>query len=228
VTERTKAILLGYPANPTGAQMTREDLADIADLAARRDLVVISDEIYDRLSYGMPHTCFASLPGMKERTVLLGGFSKAYAMTGWRVGWVCAPADILEAMMKIHQYIVMSAPTPSQYAALEAIRYGEEHAQKFVAEFDARRQVLVAGLRDMGLTTFEPKGAFYAFPSIRSTGLTDMEFAERLLDEEKVAVIPGSAFGECGRGHVRMCYATPRPLLEEALERIGRFVGRFQ
>jgi aminotransferase len=165
---------------------------------------------------------------MKERTVLLGGFSKAYAMTGWRVGWVCAPADILEAMMKIHQYIVMSAPTPSQYAALEAIRYGEEHAQKFVAEFDARRQVLVAGLRDMGLTTFEPKGAFYAFPSIRSTGLTDMEFAERLLDEEKVAVIPGSAFGECGRGHVRMCYATPRPLLKEALERIGRFVGRFQ
>jgi aminotransferase len=226
VTESTKAILLGYPSNPTGAQMTREDLADIADLAARRDLVVISDEIYDRLSYGMPHTCFASLPGMKERTVLLGGFSKAYAMTGWRVGWVCAPADILEAMMKIHQYIVMSAPTPSQYAALEAIRYGEEHTQKFVAEFDARRQVLVGGLRDMGLTTFEPKGAFYAFPSIRSTGLTDMEFAERLLDEEKVAVIPGSAFGECGRGHVRMCYATPQPLLEEALERIGRFVGR--
>jgi aminotransferase len=221
-------MLLGYPSNPTGAQMTREDLSDIADLAARRDLVVISDEIYDRLSYGMPHTCFASLPGMKERTVLLGGFSKAYAMTGWRVGWVCAPADILEAMMKIHQYIVMSAPTPSQYAALEAIRYGEEHAQKFVAEFDARRQLLVGGLRDMGLTTFEPKGAFYAFPSIRSTGLTDMEFAERLLDEEKVAVIPGSAFGECGRGHVRMCYATPRPLLKEALERIGRFVGRFQ
>ncbi len=131
-TERTKAILLGYPSNPTGAQMTREDLADIAEMAARRDLIVISDEIYDRLSYGMPHTCFASLPGMKERTVLLGGFSKAYAMTGWRVGWVCAPADILEAMMKVHQYIIMSAPTPSQYAALEAIRHGEEYTQQFV------------------------------------------------------------------------------------------------
>ena len=226
ITGRTKAILLGYPSNPTGAQMTRDDLAEVADLAARRDLIVISDEIYDRLTYGMPHTCFASLPGMKERTVLMGGFSKAYAMTGWRVGWVCAPADILEAMMKIHQYIIMSAPTPSQYAALDAIKNGEEYTQRFVAEFDARRQMMVAGLREMGLTTFEPKGAFYAFPSIRSTGLTDMEFAERLLDEEKVAVIPGSAFGECGRGHVRMCYATPRELLEEALERIGRFVGR--
>jgi aminotransferase len=206
--------------------MTREDLAEIADLAARRDLIVISDEIYDRLTYGLPHTCFASLPGMKERTVLLGGFSKAYAMTGWRVGWVCAPADILEAMMKIHQYIIMSAPTPSQYAALDALKNGEEYTQKFVSEFDERRKIVISGLREMGLTTFEPKGAFYAFPSIRSTGLTDMEFAERLLDEEKVAVIPGSAFGECGRGHVRMCYATPRELLEEALERIERFVTR--
>ena len=226
ITPRTKAILIGYPSNPTGAQMTRDDLAEIADLAARRDLIVISDEIYDRLSYGIQHTCFSSLPGMKERTVLLGGFSKAYAMTGWRVGWVCAPPDILEAMMKIHQYIVMSAPTPSQYAALEALQNGEEYATQFVSEFDARRRLMVAGLRDIGLTTFEPRGAFYCFPSVRSTGLSDMEFAERLLDEEKVAVIPGSAFGECGRGHVRMCYATPRPLLEEALERIGRFVRR--
>jgi aminotransferase len=226
ITPRTKSLLIGYPANPTGAQMTRDDMMDVADLAARRDLVVISDEIYDRLSYGIPHTCFASLPGMKERTVLLGGFSKAYAMTGWRVGWVCAPADILEAMMKIHQYIVMSAPTPSQYAALEAITNGEDYTQQFVAEFDARRCLIMSGLRDMGLTTFEPKGAFYAFPSIRSTGMTDMEFAEALLNDEKVAVIPGSAFGECGRGHVRMCYASPRPLLEEALERIARFVQR--
>jgi len=226
ITPRTKAILIGYPANPTGAQMTREDLADVAELAARRDLIVISDEIYDRLSYGITHTCFASLPGMKERTVLLGGFSKAYAMTGWRVGWVCAPPDILEAMMKIHQYIVMSAPTLSQYAALEAIRNGEEYTQQFVQEFDARRRLMVAGLREIGLTTFEPKGAFYAFPSVRSTGLSDMEFSERLLDQEKVAVIPGSAFGECGSGHVRMCYAATMPLLEEALERIGRFVRR--
>ena len=226
VTPRTKAILLGYPANPTGAQMTRDDLVDIADVAARRDLIVISDEIYDRLSYGIDHTCFASLPGMKERTILLGGFSKSYAMTGWRVGWLCAPSDILEAMMKIHQYIIMSAPTPSQYAALEAIRNGEEDVRRFIAEFDRRRRLMVKGLREIGLTLNEPHGAFYVFPSIRSTGMEDFEFAERLLDEEKVAVIPGSAFGDGGRGHVRMCYASPYNLLEEALERIGRFVDR--
>ncbi len=226
VTPRTQAILLGYPANPTGAQMTRDDLADIADVAARHDLIVISDEIYDRLSYGIDHTCFASLPGMKERTILLGGFSKSYAMTGWRVGWLCAPSDILEAMMKIHQYIIMSAPTPSQYAALEAIRNGEEDVWRFVAEFDRRRRLMVKGLRDIGLTFSEPHGAFYVFPSIRSTGMEDFEFSERLLDEEKVAVIPGSAFGDGGRGHVRMCYASPYKLLEEALERIGRFVDR--
>jgi aminotransferase len=226
VTPRTKAILLGYPGNPTGAQMTREDLIEIADVAARRDLVVISDEIYDRLSYGIDHTCFASLPGMKERTILLGGFSKAYAMTGWRVGWLCAPSDVLEAMMKIHQYIIMSAPTPSQYAALEAIRNGEEDVRRFIAEFDRRRRLMVKGVRDIGLALTEPHGAFYVFPSIRSTGMEDFEFAERLLDEEKVAVIPGSAFGDGGRGHVRMCYASPYNLLEEALERIGRFVAR--
>ncbi len=226
VTERTRAILIGYPSNPTGAQMTRDDLAEITDVAARRDLMVISDEIYDRLSYGIEHTCFAALPGMKERTILLGGFSKAYAMTGWRVGWICAPSDVLEAMMKIHQYIIMSAPTPSQYAALEALRTGEEDVRRMVAEFDRRRRLMVKGLRQIGLTLFEPHGAFYAFPSIRSTGMEDFEFAERLLDEEKVAVIPGSAFGEGGKGHVRMCYASPYNLLEEALERIGRFVAR--
>jgi aminotransferase len=226
ITERTRAILLGYPSNPTGAQMTREGLADIADLAARRDLIVISDEIYDRLSYEMPHTCFPSLPGMRERSILLGGFSKAYAMTGWRVGWVCAPAELLEAMMKIHQYIIMSAPTPSQYAALEAIRTGEEETQRMVAEFDSRRRLIVSALNEMGLTCFDPHGAFYAFPSVRSTGLDDVEFAERLLLEERVVVIPGSTFGDCGLGHVRACYAAPKPLLEEALERMGRFVSR--
>ncbi|MDP2674528.1 MAG: aminotransferase class I/II-fold pyridoxal phosphate-dependent enzyme [Dehalococcoidia bacterium] len=225
LTDRSKAILLGYPSNPTGAQMTREGLAEIADLAARQDLFVISDEIYDRLSYGLPHTCFPSLPGMRERSVLLGGFSKAYAMTGWRVGWACAPAELLEAMMKIHQYIIMSAPTPSQYAALEAIRNGEEEAQRMIAEFDSRRRLIVAALNEMGLTCFDPGGAFYAFPSVRSTGLDDIEFAERLLVEEKVAVIPGSSFGDCGRGHVRACYAAPKPVLEDALERIRRFVG---
>ena len=226
ITPRTKAILLGYPANPTGAQMTREDLQEIAEVAVKHDLIVISDEIYDRLSYGIEHTCFASLPGMKERTILLGGFSKAYAMTGWRVGWLCAPSDILEAMMKIHQYIIMSAPTPSQYAALEAITNGEEDVRRFVAEFDRRRRLMVKGLREVGLTLNEPQGAFYVFPSIRSTGMEDFEFAERLLDEEKVAVVPGSAFGDGGRGYVRMCYASPYNLLEEALERIGRFVKR--
>lgn len=226
VTEKTKALLLGYPANPTGAQMTREDLAEIAQLAAERDLIVIADEIYDRLSYGITHTCFPSLPGMQERTILLGGFSKSYAMTGWRVGWVCASAEIVEAMMKIHQYIIMSAPTISQYVALEAIRNGEEETQRFKAEFDARRKLVLKGLRDIGLATFEPTGAFYAFPSVRSTGMHDVEFAEALLTEEKVAVIPGSAFGEGGAGHVRLCYAAERPLLEESLERIGRFVQR--
>jgi len=223
-TDRTKAILLGYPSNPTGAQMTREGLVEIADLAARRDLIVVSDEIYDRLSYDIPHTCFPSLPGMRERSILLGGVSKAFAMTGWRVGWACAPADLLEAMMKIHQFVIMSAPTPSQYAALEAIRHGEEDAQRMIADFDARRRLIVAGLNDMGLTCFDPHGAFYAFPSVRSTGLDDVEFAERLLLEEKVAVIPGSSFGDCGRGHVRCCYAAPRDAIEEALERIRRFV----
>jgi aminotransferase len=226
LTERTKAILLGYPANPTGAQMTREGLAEIADLAAKRDLVVITDEIYDRLSYEMPHTCFPSLPGMRERSVLLGGFSKAYAMTGWRVGWVCAPEELLEAMMKVHQYIIMSAPTPSQYAAVEALRNGDEQARSMVADFDSRRRLIVSGLNDLGLTCFDPHGAFYAFPSVRSTGLDDAEFAERLLREEKVAVVPGSAFGDCGRGHVRCCYAAPRPQIEEALERIGRFIAK--
>ena len=225
-TDRTKAILLGYPCNPTGAQMPREGLAEIADLAARRDLIVISDEIYDRLSYGIPHTCFASLDGMRERTILMGGFSKAYAMTGWRVGWICAPAELLEAMMKVHQYIIMSAPTPSQYAALDAIRHGEEESQRMIQEFDARRRIMVTALNEMGLTCFDPSGAFYAFPSVRSTGLDDVEFSERLLLEEKVAVIPGSAFGDCGGGHVRVCYAAPRPLIEEAMERIDRFVKK--
>jgi aminotransferase len=226
VSESTKAILLGYPANPTGAQMKREDLQEIAQLAAERDLIVIADEIYDRLSYGIEHTCFPSLPGMQERTILLGGFSKSYAMTGWRVGWVCADAEIIEAMMKIHQYIIMSAPTISQHVALEAIRNGEAETQRFIDEFDARRRLVVAGLRDIGLATFEPTGAFYAFPSVRSTGMHDIEFAEGLLKEEKVAVIPGSAFGEGGAGHVRLSYTASMPLLEEALGRIGRFVKR--
>ncbi len=224
ITSRTKALLIGYPANPTGTQMTRQDLLPIAELAAKRDLLVISDEIYDRLSYGIEHTCFASLPGMKERTILLGGFSKAYAMTGWRVGYACAPADILEAMMKVHQYIIMSAPTPSQYAALEAIRNGEAESQRMIADFDSRRQLVMRRLEQMGLPCPEPRGAFYAFPSVKATGLDDLEFAQRLLQEEEVAVIPGSSFGENGAGHVRICYAAPLHNLEEGLLRMARFV----
>jgi aminotransferase len=226
VTPRTKAILLSYPNNPTGAAMPREDLLPIADLAARRNLLVISDEIYDRMTYGFEHTCFASLPGMRERTILLGGFSKSYAMTGWRVGWACAPAGILEAMMQVHQYIIMSAPTPSQYAAIEALSSGEDDVQAMLKEYDRRRRLIVDGFNRLGLTCIEPRGAFYAFPSVRSTGLSDEEFAERLLREEKVVVVPGSAFGASGAGHIRTCYAAPYEQIEEALARIGRFVQK--
>jgi aminotransferase len=225
ITPRTKALLIGYPSNPTGAQMTREDLMAIARVVERHDLVVISDDIYDRLIYDLPHTCFASLPGMRERTVLLGGFSKAYALTGWRVGWACAPAPILEAMMKVHQYVIMSAPTPSQYAALAALEEGEEESRRMVEDFDRRRHLVMEALQRMGLPCPPPRGAFYAFPSVRPTGLDDVEFAHRLLQEEKVAVIPGSAFGERGRGHVRICYAAPRHHLEEALQRMARFIA---
>ena len=228
ITPRSKAILLGYPANPTGAVMDRDSLEAIADVARRHDLMVISDEIYDRLVYGVEQVCFPSLAGMKERTVLLGGFSKAYAMTGWRLGWVCAPANITDAMMKVHQYIMMSAPTAAQYAALEAINNGEEAAQGLVDEYGRRRQLVVHHLREMKLDLVEPHGAFYAFPSIRGTGLSDEEFAERLLHEEKVAVVPGSAFGEGGRGHIRICYAQPIDLLTEAMQRMSRFVERYR
>jgi len=227
ITENTRAIFIGYPANPTGAVMSRRKLLGIAELAERHGLLVISDEIYARLSYGDPHTCFASLPGMREQTVLLGGFSKAYAMTGWRVGYAAGPQEIVAAMTKIHQHTIMCAPTMSQVAALEAIKAGEDSVLEMVADYNRRRLLTVNGLRDIGLACFEPKGAFYAFPSIRSTGLRSEEFAEKLLQEEKVAVVPGTAFGECGEGFVRCCYATSVPELEEALFRIKRFVGKY-
>ena len=226
LTPRSKAILLGYPANPTGAVMDRESLTAIADVARRHDLFVISDEIYDRLVYGTEQICFASLPGMKQRTLLLGGFSKTYAMTGWRLGWVCAPAPFTDAMMKVHQYVMMSAPTAAQHAALAALDNGEEAAQGMIAEYARRRDLVIRYLREMDLDLAEPKGAFYAFPSVTSTGLSDEEFAERLLKEEKVAVVPGSAFGKGGSGHVRICYAQTYDLLEEALRRLARFVER--
>ena len=226
ITERTKALIMGFPSNPTGAVMSREDLLQIAAVAERHNLVVLSDEIYDRLVYEGEHTCFASLPGMRERTVLLGGFSKAYAMTGWRVGYAAAPAEIIEGMMKVHQYVTMCASTMSQAAALEALRRGEEYVEEMRGEYDRRRRYVVKALNEMGLTCFNPKGAFYAFPSVEITGLSSEEFAEQLLREEKVAVVPGSAFGSCGEGFVRCCYATSMEEIKEAMERMARFVGR--
>jgi aminotransferase len=230
ITPRTKALFLGYPCNPTGAVLPDDVQDALADIASRHDLLVYSDEIYDRLAYGTyRHRAFSALPGMRDRTILMGGFSKAYAMTGWRVGWLAAPAGILEGIVKVHQYGIMSAPTTAQDAALEAIVGGEADVERMRAEYDRRRRLLVDGLNALGLRTFEPRGAFYAFPEVTSaTGLSDEAFAERLLTEEKVAVIPGSAFGPSGTGHVRMCYATSYERLEEALERVGRFVARLR
>jgi aminotransferase len=226
ITPNTRALLMGYPANPTGAVMSRKDLEQIAEFVEEHDLLVVIDEIYARLTYAGEHTCFAALPRMKERTVLLGGFSKAYAMTGWRLGYVAAPAELLEAMMKVHQYVMMSAPTVAQYAALEALRSAEEDVQIMLAEYDRRRRLVVDRFNAMGLHCFEPRGAFYAFPDISATGLDDESFAERLLFEERVAVVPGSAFGHFGKDHVRACYATSYTQLVEAMDRIERFVGR--
>ncbi len=228
ITPRTRAILIGYPNNPTGAVMPRERLLEIAALAERHDLLVFSDEIYDRLVYSVAHTCFAALPGMHERTALLGGFSKAYAMTGWRLGWLAAPADITAATRKIHQYAIMSAPTMAQYAGLEALHHGEAAVREMVAEYDRRRRVIVAGLNEIGLPTFEPQGAFYVFPRVGHLGLTSTEFAERLLHEQHVAMIPGDAFGPSGSGFVRACYATAMDKIEAALDKIDQFVRRLR
>jgi aminotransferase len=226
VTDATKAILIGYPANPTGAVMPRQKLEQLAVTANARNLLVISDEIYARVIYDTEHTCFAALPGMQERTVLLGGFSKAWAMTGWRIGYAAAPAEIIAAMTKIHQYTMLCAPIMGQKAALEALKGGDADISDMVEDYNHRRLVMVEGLNDIGLSCFEPKGAFYAFPSIQSTGLSSEEFAEKLLIEEKVAVVPGDAFGECGQGYVRCCYATQLSDIEEALSRMKRFVGK--
>jgi aminotransferase len=227
ITPRTKALFLGYPCNPTGAVLPADVLDEIARIAVRHDLLVYSDEIYDRLAYGTyTHRAVPELPGMRERTILMGGFSKAYAMTGWRVGFLCAPASMLEGIVKVHQYGIMSAGTTAQDAALEALRSGEGDVQRMLAEYDRRRRILVDGLNALGLRTFEPRGAFYAFPQITSTGLSSEEFVERLLTEEHVACVPGGAFGPSGEGHVRMCYATSEEKIRESLVRIGRFVQR--
>jgi len=226
ITDKTKAILIGYPANPTGAVMSREKLEKIAAVARRYGLIIISDEIYSSLVYGVEHTCAATLPRMKNSTVLLGGFSKAYAMTGWRIGYAAGSKDIIGAMFKIHQYTIMCAPTMGQVAAIEALKSGNDSVAEMVEDYNRRRLFLVKGLNKIGLPCFEPRGAFYAFPSIKATGLSSEEFAEKLLIEEKVAVIPGSAFGECGEGYIRCCYATSLADIEEALKRMGRFVGK--
>ena len=227
ITPRTKAIILNYPNNPTGAVMTRDELTDVAAVVRRHNLTAISDEVYDRLVYGgHQHTSFAALPGMRESTILLGGFSKNYAMTGWRVGYACAPHQIIESMMKVHQYTIMCAPTPSQMAAAEALSQDKGEVEQMVTEYDQRRRLLVHGLNAAGLSCFEPQGAFYAFPSVKSTGLTSDQFAELLLKEERVAAVPGSAFGASGEGYLRCCYAVSLQELEQALERIAHFVQR--
>lgn len=228
ITPRTKALFLGYPCNPTGAVLPDDVQDELARIAERHDLLVYSDEIYDRLAYGTyRHRAFSALPGMKDRTILMGGFSKAYAMTGWRVGYLAAPAGILEGIVKVHQYGIMSAPTTAQDAALEALLGAEADVEAMLAEYDRRRRLVVDGFNAIGLRTFEPRGAFYAFPQVTAaTGLSSEAFAQRLLEEERVAVIPGSAFGPSGEGHVRACYATSYEGLEEALRRIGRFVER--
>jgi aminotransferase len=227
ITPRTKALFLGYPCNPTGAVLPDDVQDELARIADRHDLLVYSDEIYDRLAYGTyRHRAFSSLPGMRDRTILAGGFSKAYAMTGWRVGYLAAPAAILEGIVKVHQYGIMSAPTTAQDAALVALTAGEADVERMLAEYDRRRRMFVEGLNKLGLRTFEPRGAFYAFPEITSTGLDSETFAQRLLVEERVAVVPGNAFGPSGEGHVRACYATSYEQLEEALARIGRFAER--
>jgi aminotransferase len=226
VTPRTKAILIGYPNNPTGAVMTRESLLRLGEVARKHDLVIISDEIYARLVYDLEHVCVPSLPGLRERTILVNGFSKGYAMTGWRLGYAAAPKEILAAMRKIHQYTIMSAPTVAQTAGLEAIRHGERYVREMVQEYDRRRKLLVSGLNTLGLDCFEPEGAFYAFPSVAKTGMDDEQFSEALLCEEQVAVVPGSAFGPSGKGFVRMCYATAYEKIEQALEHMERFMKR--
>jgi aminotransferase len=226
ITPRTRAILLGFPNNPTGAVLEKTDVEGIARLADEHDLLVYADEIYDRLVYGSEHQSILSAPEMKERTIYLAGFSKSYAMTGWRVGYACAPAEIVEQMMKIHQYTVMCVPTAAQYAALEALKTGEPEVQRMVGEYDKRRTYMWKRFNDMGLHCFEPRGAFYCFPNITSTGLTDDDFCERLLKEERVVVVPGSAFGERGRGHIRACYASSMEQIAEACDRIQAFVKR--
>ncbi|MDI6888140.1 MAG: aminotransferase class I/II-fold pyridoxal phosphate-dependent enzyme [Methanocellales archaeon] len=224
IKEKTKAVVLNYPNNPTGAIMKKKDLEAVADVVVEHDLIVISDEVYDKLTYDGKHMCFASLNGMQDRTILLNGFSKSYAMTGWRIGYAASTPEIIGAMLKVHQYTMLCAPITAQMAAIEALRNGREDMLVMVREYDRRRKLIVKALNALGLDCLEPKGAFYAFPSIKSTSMSSDEFAEKLLKEQKVAVVPGNVFGACGDGFIRCSYATSRDAIKEALERMETFL----
>lgn len=228
LTPKSKVLVVSYPSNPTGAIMTEEDWRPIARLVEKHDLIVISDEIYAELTYGRRHFSFAAMPGMMDRTVLVSGFSKAFAMTGWRLGYLCAHPELAAAMLKVHQYAIMCAPTMAQAAAIEALREGLPEVARMAESYNQRRRLMVAGFRQIGLDIHEPQGAFYAFPSIKATGLTSEQFAERLFAEAKVAAVPGHVFGLGGEGHLRCSYATSVAQLNEALERIGRFVEKLR
>lgn len=228
ITDKTKILILAFPNNPTGAIMNREDLAKLVDVIIEKDLYVISDEIYSELTYGQQHVSIASFPGMKERTIVINGFSKSYAMTGWRLGYAAGPAMILEQMIKIHQFAIMCAPTTSQYAGVEALKNGDPDVEMMRDAYDKRRRYVVHSLREMGLTCFEPYGAFYVFPCIKSLGMTSDEFATKLLMEEKIAVVPGTAFGACGEGYLRISYAYSIENLKLALEKMAKFVEKYR
>lgn len=228
ITEHTKVLILPFPNNPTGAIMEREDLEKIAKICIEKDILVMSDEIYSELSYNKPHVSIASLPGMKERTILINGFSKAYAMTGWRLGYACGPVEIIRQMTKIHQFAIMCAPTTSQYAAVEALRHGDEAVAEMREAYNQRRRFVMNAFKEMGLSCFEPFGAFYAFPCIKEFGMTSDEFATRFLKEYKVAVVPGTAFGDCGEGFLRISYAYSIDNLRKALGRMAEFVDKLR
>ncbi|MDD2621054.1 MAG: aminotransferase class I/II-fold pyridoxal phosphate-dependent enzyme [Syntrophomonadaceae bacterium] len=226
ITPRSKVLILAYPSNPTGGIMDQEDLEALLDIIIKNDLIVISDEIYSELTYYGKHVSIASLPGMKDRTVMLNGFSKAFAMTGWRIGYACGNQDIIDAMTKIHQYTIMCAPIMGQKAALEAMRHGETEMRRMVDNYNFRRKLILSGLQDIGMECFEPRGAFYCFPSVSVSGMSSEDFCAGLLEEEKVAVVPGNAFGENGEGYIRCCYAASVNNIEEAVERMGNFIKR--
>ena len=228
ITDRTKILVLPFPNNPTGAIMERADLEAIAEVILKHDIYVMSDEIYSEMSYKEKHVSIAQLPGMKERTILINGFSKAYAMTGWRLGYACGPANIIEQMIKIHQFAIMCAPTTSQYAAVEALKNGDEDVAEMCTAYNQRRRYLMHAFRDMGLECFEPYGAFYTFPCIKEFGMTSDEFAMKFLEEEKVAVVPGTAFGDCGEGYLRLSYATSLENLKTAMSRLEKFVKKLR